>query len=63
MKILQLKNTITEIKNVLNIPGQCGSVGWTLSHKSKGHRFDSLSGHMTSRRFGPQRECVGKATN
>ena len=25
---------------------QCGSVGWTLSHKVKGRRFNSQSGHM-----------------
>ena len=28
-------------------PDQCGSVGWVLSHKVKGHHwFDSQSGHM-----------------
>ena len=27
-------------------PGHCSSVGWALSHKVKGHRFDSRSGHM-----------------
>ena len=27
-------------------PDQCGSVGWASSHKAKGHRFDSQSGHM-----------------
>ena len=31
-------------KKVLG-PGPCGSVGLTLTHKSKGHRFDSWSGH------------------
>ena len=27
-------------------PAQCGSVGWTSSHKTKSHRFDSHSGHI-----------------
>ena len=27
-------------------PDWCGSVGWTLSHKAKGHQFNSQSGHM-----------------
>ena len=27
-------------------PDWCGSVGWALSHKLKGHLFNSQSGHM-----------------
>ena len=30
----------------LSCPGWCGSVGWSSSHKAKGHWFDSRSGHM-----------------
>ena len=26
-------------------PGQCGSVGWSLPHRVKGHRLDSQSRH------------------
>ena len=27
-------------------PNQCGSVGWVLSLKAKGHQFDSRPGHV-----------------
>ena len=33
-------------KNASSHPNHCGSVGCTSSHKMKGHRFDSRSGHM-----------------
>ena len=33
------------IKNAYR-PGWCGSVDWALACESKGHRFDSQSGHM-----------------
>ena len=33
-------------KNKKASPDRCGSVGWVLSHKAKGHQFDSHSGHM-----------------
>ena len=34
---------IQPFKKAIWHPGQCGSVGWALSHKAKGHQFDSLS--------------------
>ena len=33
-------------KKNLATPGQCGSVGFSVILQSKGHRFDSQSGHM-----------------
>ena len=46
----QKENASSEIfslalKNCVG-PGQCGLVGWSISHKLKGHMFDSQSGHM-----------------
>ena len=35
-----------EVKKHPVCPGQCGSIGWALSCKLKGSRFDSWSGHM-----------------
>ena len=33
-------------RNNERIPNWCGSVGWLLSSKPKGHQFDSWSEHM-----------------
>ena len=51
------------------IPGWCGSVGWSESHKLKDGRFNSRSGHITRWQvrfpvgFGPQSWCMQEATN
>ena len=34
------------VKKYRYSPNWCGSVGWALSSKLKGHQFDSQSGHM-----------------
>ena len=44
-------------------PDQCGSVGWASSHKVKGHRSDSPSGHRPGLQAGPQSGCMWEATN
>ena len=48
-KICMICVLIDIIKRTQDCPDQCGSVGWALSYKEKGCRFDSWSRHMPER--------------
>ena len=42
----ELSENFNSIKKRAWGPDLCGSVAWALSHKAKGHWFDSMLGHM-----------------
>ena len=39
--------TLFHQRPLISSPDQCGSVGWVLFHKAKGHQFNSQLEHMS----------------
>ena len=42
--VATMENGMEGLQIIKNSPDWCGSVGWALSRKAKGHRFNSRSG-------------------
>ena len=55
--------TIIYGKLLGSVSDWCGSIGWVLSHKVKGHQLDSGSGHMPELQVQSRSGHIGEETN